>query len=312
MKRYIITLAFLSIVLTAWAQKAHKISKNSGKLVINLHGAFIEGYDGNEIVFTGKESPEAQEDERAKGLQALSSSGLKDNTGLGISVVEQGSTIEVHQVGNKPESEVLRIRVPRLMAVAFHYDKSFFADTIQIKGIKGELEVATSYNDVILENNSGPMNIKTVYRDVVASFDNDIKGPISIVSIYGHVDVALPQTTKANVSLGTSYGKIYAADAFNITFAPKPANEEADNGVATVTSGTSDESNPAVPPVPPASPTQPTRGFTLKNDSVKTVIVVGRDVFDRRNAEQIDGTINGGGINLILKSAYKNVYLRTK
>ncbi|WP_353126820.1 DUF4097 family beta strand repeat-containing protein [Parapedobacter pyrenivorans] len=300
MKKQIITLAlFLSLCLSAWAQKEYKIMKPAGKLILNLHGALIEGYDGNEIIFTSQRAPE-EEDERAKGLQALSSSGFIDNTGMGISVTEKGQDVEVNLIGNNKRGEALRIRVPKQVALVFNNNKSIFTDTLHIKNMRGEIEVSTSYNNVVLETNSGPMNIKTVYRDVEATFANNVKGPISIISVYGHVDVALPEATKANLTLGTSYGKLYAAEDFNIAMTPKA--EEKDDEVRAIGASTISAGEGRTAMIIPATPTAP--------GSLEAVTVTG---FAYRGGEQesIEGTINGGGIDLILKSTYKNVYLRT-
>src|SRR5690606_4203175 len=176
----------------------------SGKLYLNLNGARIEGYTGNEIVFRSKGVPE-EEDERAKGLQALSSSGFTDNTGLGISVTKKGGDIEVNPVGNSSRGDILYVRVPNTVDIVFNNNKSIFADTLLIKNMKGEIEVSSSYNAIVLENNSGPMNIKNLYQNIEATFANDIKGPISSISVYGHVDVAMPASTSANLTMGTSY-----------------------------------------------------------------------------------------------------------
>src|SRR3546814_9672175 len=113
MKKQTITMAlFLALCLPAMAQKEYRIDKPSGKLYLNLNGARIEGYTGNEIVFSNQGVPE-EEDERAKGLQALSSSGFIDNTSLGISVTMQGQDIEVNPVGNSNRGDVLYVRVTK-------------------------------------------------------------------------------------------------------------------------------------------------------------------------------------------------------
>src|SRR5690606_31829450 len=112
-----------------------------------------------------------------------------DNTGLGINVTKKGEDLEVNPVGNGSRGDVLFIRVPNNVDVVFSNNKSIFADTLLIKNMKGEIEVSTAYNDIVLENNSGPRNIKNVYRNVEANFANDIEGPVSIISVYGHVDV---------------------------------------------------------------------------------------------------------------------------
>jgi len=300
MKTPSITLALLlAICLPAWAQQEYKIAEPSGKLYLNLNGARIEGYAGNEIVFSSQGVPD-EEDERARGLQALSSSGFTDNTGLGIQVTAKGQDIEVNPVGNNNRGNVLYIRVPQHVDIVFNNNNSIFADTLLIKGMKGEIEVSTSYNDVVLEHNSGPMNIKNVYKNVDATFANDIKGPVSIISVYGHVDVAMPASTRANLTMGTGYGKLYAAGDFNVAVTPGAAAEEAvtepgdalEELAATVNSIDSGSGNVVFPRTGEAG-------------------ALGRFFSRGGRQENIEGTINGGGIDLILKSTYKNVYLRT-
>lgn len=297
MKKQTITLALLlAVCLSAWAQKEYEIAKPSGKLYLNVNGARIEGYTGNAIVFSNQGTPE-EEDERAKGLQALSSSGYTDNTGLGIRVSKRGADVDVNPVGNASRGDVLYIRVPNDVDVVFSNNNSVSADTLLIRGMKGEIEVSTSFNNVVLENNSGPMNIKNVYKNVEATFANDIKGPVSIISVYGHVDVAIPASTKANLTMATSYGKLYAAGDFNVAMLPKAEKEGTTNivGLPEKLATTLDSGEPmAIPPTPPF----PGGGISVAG------------VF-RGMQENMEGTLNGGGIDLILKSTYKNVYLRT-
>lgn len=298
MKKQTITLTLLlAVCLSAWAQKEYKIAKPSGKLYLNLNGAHIEGYAGNEIVFSNQGVPE-EEDERAKGLQALSSSGFTDNTGMGINVSKKGEDVDVNPVGNGSRSDVLYIRVPNDVDIVFNNNKSIFADTLLIRNMKGEIEVSTSYNDIVLENNSGPMNIKNVYKNVEATFANDIKGPVSIISVYGHVDVAVPAATKANLTMGTGYGKLYAAGDFNVAMAPKAEKDEGATDVAGLTERLAATLNSSEPMVITSTPPSSGGGISVAG------------VF-RGMQENIEGTINGGGIDLILKSTYKNVYLRT-
>ncbi|MEC3879980.1 DUF4097 family beta strand repeat-containing protein [Parapedobacter sp. 10938] len=303
-KQTIIMALLLALCLPAWAQKEYRIDKPSGKLYLNLNGARIEGYTGNEIVFSNQGVPE-EEDERAKGLQALSSSGFIDNTGLGISVTKKGNDIEVNPVGNNSRGDVLYVRVPKTVDIVFNNNKSVFADTLLIKNMKGEIEVSSSYNDIVLENNSGPMNIKNVYKNIEVTFAHDIKGPISIISVYGHVDVAMPASTKTNLTMSTSYGKLYAAGDFNVAITPQAMEKRHVVSVAEVDSLRTDvdeelaaalDSMPDMVIVSPPSSGTGVSIATMFRDGI---------------GENIKGTINGGGIDLILKSTYKNVYLRT-
>lgn len=315
MKKQTIALALLlAACLPAWAQKQYKIAEPSGKLYLNLNGARIEGYAGNEIVFSKQDAPE-EEDERARGLQTLSSSGFTDNTGLGISVTKKGGDIEVNPVGNSGQDDVLSIRVPSNVAIVFSNNNSIFADTLLIKDMKSEIEVSTSYNDIVLEHNSGPMNIKNVYKNVDATFANDIKGPVSIISVYGHVDVAMPTSTKVNLIMGTGYGKLYAAGDFNVAVRPKSADDErtevkvSGEGVTVDVKGGDTVDVDEI--VAAALDSLPSIVMSTPPPSGASGVSIARVFRASRMGENIEGTINGGGADLILKSTYKNVYLRT-
>src|ERR1700678_3660924 len=116
MKKYIIiSLLSLSAITVASAQE-YKIAKSSGKLTINMGSATIEGYNGDQIVFSSLKS-EAEADPRAKGLRAINGLGFTDNTGLGISVVEKGGDVEVNEVASSGLD--IKILVPKGVIVSF-------------------------------------------------------------------------------------------------------------------------------------------------------------------------------------------------
>jgi hypothetical protein len=212
MKKIItLTAALFCISLLSIAQD-FKINKNSGKLSIFLSGATIEGYNGNEIIVSNT-SARDDEDERAKGLRVISGSGLEDNTGLGVNVTEKGGAVEIRQVGRKDPNKIV-IKVPKGVTVFFQHDKVMNHSKVKLKNIENEIEVSCTYNDIELDNVTGPMTIKTIYGQIDAELGNTVKGPISIVSVYGRVDVTMPTTLKANMSLSTPYGDIYAASDF--------------------------------------------------------------------------------------------------
>ncbi|MGB4974067.1 MAG: hypothetical protein WBO32_15480, partial [Cyclobacteriaceae bacterium] len=77
MKKLLIVLA-----LIPWLSKAQefKVAKSSGRLEVHLGRVLIEGYNGNEIVFSSQDGKDAK-DERAEGLRAVNGLGLEDNTG---------------------------------------------------------------------------------------------------------------------------------------------------------------------------------------------------------------------------------------
>ena len=208
MKKYLIAICMGLLAFTGMQAQEYKLAKSSGKLIINLSSVKVEGYSGNEIVFSSAKT-EKEADERAKGLRPINGSGFTDNTGLGISVTEKGSTIEVNQVSQR-DGEV-KIMVPKGVSVSYTFNKVMNNGKAYFKNIESEVEISVQYNSVELENVTGPLTAKAVYGSVDAKFNDNIKGPISIVSIYGHVDIAIPVATKANLKMSTSYGEIFAA-----------------------------------------------------------------------------------------------------
>ena len=191
-----------------------KLNKNTGTLEIReLNKVTIEGYNGNEIIFSS-ESSNRDRDERAKGLRPISNMGLEDNTGIGISVIDKGTTIEVRQL-KKMDGPDIKIQVPKNVKVAF-YHTSPHGDDIEIKNFEGQVDVSTVHSGVVLSNVTGPINIKTVHGDIDATFSTEPKSPISMESVHAHVDVSLPAATKANIKLSTHMGEILVDPSFKI------------------------------------------------------------------------------------------------
>ena len=196
------------------AAQDFKVNKSTGTLEIReLNKVIIEGYNGNEIIFSSQNS-NRERDERAKGLRAISNMGLEDNTGFGISVVDKGATIEVRQL-KKMDGPHIKIQVPKNVKVAY-YHTSPHGDDIEIKDFAGEVEVSTVHTGVVLSYATRPINIKTVHGDIDAIFPTQPKSPISIESVHAHVDVTLPADTKANVKLSTHMGEILVDPSFKI------------------------------------------------------------------------------------------------
>lgn len=212
MKKILIAATVWIAGTTAFAQD-FKVARNTGRLELNIGRATVEGYNGNEIVFSSKDRKESK-DERAEGLRAINSLGLEDNTGLGINVTEKGNVIEVNQL-KKLNSPDVKIMVPKGVIVSFNHE-SQYGGTAVFKNMENEIEISANYNSIEMENVTGPVTAKTVYGHIEADFNQNVKGPISIVSIYGYVDVTLPLATKANLKMSTSYGEILVAPEFKI------------------------------------------------------------------------------------------------
>jgi hypothetical protein len=191
-----------------------KLAKSSGRLEIKeVNHLIVEGYSGNEIIFSSTNG-DRQDDERAKGLRSVSGLGLEDNTGLGLSVVDKGASIEVQQL-KKMDGPEITIKVPKGVTVVYTHT-SPYGEAVEFKSVEGEIEISTVHNNVVLSNVTGPMTVKTVHGGIEASLTANAKSPISIVSVHGHVDIAMPVGTKANLKLGTVYGEIFVDPDFKI------------------------------------------------------------------------------------------------
>jgi len=214
MKRILTIITIACLSCGALHAQEYKVAKSSGRLEIKEVGKVtIEGTTGNEIIFT-LQGGKPDRDERANGLRAVSRDGIEDNTGLGLSVLDKGATIEVQQMKRMSGPDVL-IKVPKGVVISYQHTSPHGSD-IEFKNVESEIEVSTVHNGVHLDNVSGPMTIKTVHGEIDASFGANIKAPISIVSVHGHVDVALPVATKATMRMGTVYGEIFVDPAFKL------------------------------------------------------------------------------------------------
>ncbi len=215
MKKQILSIALIGC-FTAVLGQEYKLAKTTGKLVINeVNNISIEGYDGKEIIFTSLDMSR-ERDKRAEGLRAIGSMGLEDNSGIGLSVVDKGATVEVQQL-KKMDGPKIKIMVPKSVAVSYSHT-SPHGSTVKFKNVEGEIEVSTVHNGVYLDNVTGPLAVKTVHGSIDVIFGTTIKNPISIVSVHGPVDVTLPLATKANLSLSTGYGEIFVDPAIKIEF----------------------------------------------------------------------------------------------
>lgn len=255
MKKHLTLLTLLfTITSVAFAQE-YKLAKSSGKLVIkDVNHLTLEGTSGNEIVFVSLDGQQ-DKDSRAAGLRAISNMGLEDNTGVGLAVVDKGTTYEVYQL-KKMDGPRVKILVPKGVSISISHS-SPYGDDIKLKNIESEIESSTVHNGIHLDNVTGPMNIKTVHGEIEADFNAGIKSPIRLVSTHGPVDITLPQATKATLTLSTNYGEIFVDPALKME-------------------------------------------VERQGDMVKY------------SSNSVNGKINGGGIEIELKSNHNSIYLRKK
>lgn len=235
--------------------KQHKVNFSSGLIEINgIAELEILSAPGSEVIIES-EVEDHEHDERSKGLKSLNSAGIDDNTGLGISAVKDGTTLNLTQVGKNCNCNGVKIYIPKSVKISINH-KTSDGEHIKIKDIANEIIISSLYQNVTLENITGPMSIKTVYGNVESDFSKvSQRGSISINAVYGLVDVSLPRDTKANVQLSASHGEILSDMNVQV---------EEENDIRSV------------------------------------------------STTKVQGTINGGGVLINLKSSYDNIYLRSK
>jgi hypothetical protein len=219
MKKVIVI--FVAIILAAVQVQAQefKLAKSTGKLDIkDVNRVTIEGTTGNEIIFTSR-SGRRDNDERAKGLTAVSASGLEDNTGFGLSVVDKGDVIQVRQLKKMDGPDVL-IQVPKGVSISISHNSPHGSD-ITFRNVEGEIEASTVHSGIYLDNPMGPLTINTVHGEIEAKLSATFKSPISLVSVHGPVDLAIPVGTKADLKMSTVYGEIFVDPDFKIVMETK-------------------------------------------------------------------------------------------
>lgn len=217
-KVMVIFMAALLAAVHVQAQE-YKVAKSTGKLEIkDVNNVTIEGTTGNEIIFSSR-SGKRDNDERAKGLKAVSASGLEDNTGFGLSVVDKGDVIEVRQLKKMDGPDVL-IQVPKGVSISISHNSPHGSD-ITFRNVEGEIEASTVHSGIYLENPSGPLTINTVHGEIEAKLPASFKSPISLVSVHGPVDLAIPVGTKADLKMSTVYGEIFVDPDFKIVMETK-------------------------------------------------------------------------------------------
>jgi len=205
------------------AAQEYTVELSKGTLTLsNLNKISVQGHSGSSIVFKTR-NQRTEESERAKGLKAINSMGLVDNSGIGLSVVKTGTNVKVQQVSRRYDGEYT-ILVPKGVALAINHD-THNGDKIKVKDVSSEININTKHNGMLLANVTGPLTISTVHGDVDVIFGGlNQQAPVSIIATHGHIDVSMPSAAKANLQLTTQHGDVYSDMPIDI--APQASTEE--------------------------------------------------------------------------------------
>jgi hypothetical protein len=225
MKKYLLIIVLSITTLAAARAQEYKVRKSTGKIILNLPAVMVEGYSGNEIIFSFQHR-EGEFDPSAEGLQAINSAGYRDNTGLGISVVEKGATMEVNEV--LPD-QTIKVLIPKGVIVSFVFNKMTKEKDVLCRNMENEIEIESYNNNIFLENITGPITVRALYGAVFAKFSSPVKGPVHITSIQSSVDVSIPVGTKANLTLKSGHSTILASPDLKIEVEKREVKDIEDN-----------------------------------------------------------------------------------
>lgn len=299
--KYFANFILIFIAFSMNAQKTYEVNFSKGLLYLkNVNGVSVEAYDGQNIIFetnndvdrdNGCNNCNHKKSDKSKGLRLINGVGESDNTGLGLKVVEEDGVLKVTQIINSFECIDAKIKVPHGVAIKYKNNNVSACDFSAL-GIRAELEISQSYSDIDLTDVTGPLTIQSIYGDV------DIKcgtvyqdGALAINATYGDIDISLPRETPANLLMKTSYGDAYTDFEIdisrNITDEDKTKTRNLKQPEAT---GIIDKTTEKI----------------IESTFENIATAFGGSTF----GSYIKGKINGGGVDMLLKCSYGDIYLR--
>lgn len=208
-KYFTVLICLISVQLSAQDYKIPAPAGQGGKVILKnfSHDLPVQGYNGTEIIFTSPEGA-VEAPERAKGLKPIYPAGT-DNTGHGVSVEKDGTTVTITCLLPFTSSEEFSFRIPENLSLEIESGCENSTD-ISITGMKNEI-VIKSCHGIDLKNITGPVVISSISGDVNVSFMAGFSDkPSSINAVSGDVDITLPSKAPVSMDLSTMNGGFYS------------------------------------------------------------------------------------------------------
>lgn len=212
---FIISIAFNS---TNFAQEYTVTPTTDWVEFVDMNEVIISGYDGKEIIIEFDEDVDTKKQETSKGLKLWDQGSFVDKGVMGLKIKQKNKVLLIKQVASDLfDAEInYKIKVPRNMNIKYQ-DKDWLGNVVEITEMNGTLEISTNHNNIILNNNTGPMAVKSVYGSIDAIFSQvSQEGSISLYSAYQDIDVSIPKSTKSNLQVITDFGNIYSDLEVNV------------------------------------------------------------------------------------------------
>jgi hypothetical protein len=307
-----------------------KLEISSGAGTLN-----IESHDGNEVIILSKLNT-IDLPKEAEGLKPIVGGSI-DNTNTGANVNKVGQVIKV-KIPKTSMYSNFTIKVPKNMNTKVKEFANSYC-TWNISGLSGELETKTSYSSVNITDATGPLlvhsdwgKVKVIYSKVAPDKPNSLYSN-------GGLDVTLPADCKANLNLLSSFGSVFTD--FDIAQKVKTEQTDKDEDADKDKTETDEDNNDSEKNKPARVDRDNSKkdrnvnkdsgysyaytygkdAITLKNELLKqqkanwsyaSGITNSSDDCNCDNDSSTIGTINGGGVNITLRSDHSNIYLRKK
>ncbi len=319
MKNYFKISLFVLTTITVFAQNKQNSFKQSfsgaDKRVVILSASSnltIEGIAGTEVIVESDKQEKEFPDE-AQGLKIVSPGGATDNTGIGANVQVEGNTLKIRLPKSKYYGNFV-VKVPKDLNVSIKENGNAYGKWL-ITGMKGEVEAETSYSTLNIKNVSGPIVARGGYGKMYIEYDQLNQSRPNSISASGAVDITLPADAKANLKVQATYADFFT----DFDVAPAKVEEVNDKREKSEKSAKINAVFPNGQQAKAISINGSVNSTTLAEDlaKVKEKGINWNEVADSSDCNCGDtnatiGTINGGGVNLIIKSDHGNVYLRKK
>ncbi|KPK83665.1 MAG: hypothetical protein AMS27_12170 [Bacteroides sp. SM23_62_1] len=168
---------------------------------------YIEGISGSDMIISTEDYKKPPP--RADGLKPLYSD-KEDNTGIGLSVLEEPEQVIVTGALKQSQDATYHIKVPESIDLVIDLS-SPWADDITIQNIKGELDIKSLNSNIELLEITGPAVIHSVNGRIEGNFLSiSQENPSSVSTVNGIIDMALPAGGPANLEIGTNNGEAYS------------------------------------------------------------------------------------------------------
>ena len=193
------------------AQKLNFDIKTGDQVCItNVLGEIkVEEHSGSEIIV--ETNYKKQIPARAKGLKAIYSNGLDDNTNIGINSSKEGKVLTLTGLGKETKHKNYLFKIPKGVNLKIDCKSPFAsANPIVVRNFSSEIEISTLMPSVRLDQITGPVILDLINGNVDIVFSKlDQKSPVSISAINGNVDITMPSETSANLELSSINGEFY-------------------------------------------------------------------------------------------------------